>query len=217
MPRVITPTIIADFRNRLCDVAAELLVEQGMDGFNMRELAKRLRVSPMTAYRYFKDKNEILAQLRSRGFARLADVLDDAQERFPNEAASVVRAYIRFALEEPITYRLMFDLFQPSGQEPADLARHECRVRDAICDLAVEIADAPAADGQRMGDVLWSALHGVVALHLSGKLDAASFQRSLAAAMRVFANASLELQLLQPGWLDVTAADAGPAALSAAE
>ena len=79
MQRGIAPLTNADFRKRLCDVASELLAKQGMDGFNLRELAKRLWVSPMTAYRYFSDKDEILAHLRARGFARLADLLEEAR------------------------------------------------------------------------------------------------------------------------------------------
>lgn len=202
MPRVVTAQTIAQFRSRLCDVAAELLAEQGIAGFNMRELAKRLRVSPMTAYRYFKDKDEILGHLRARGFARLADALDDARTRAP---AAVVRAYVRFALEEPITYRLMFDLFPPAGPEPPDLPRQQRRVRAAMNYLALMMSDADEPESK--GDVLWSALHGVVALHLAAKLDAAAFQRTLAAAMQQFAGASPGL--LEPGWEPVVLSAAG--------
>ena len=44
MPRILTPSDIAQFRSRLCDVAAALFAEQGESGFNMRELAKQLGV-----------------------------------------------------------------------------------------------------------------------------------------------------------------------------
>ena len=60
MPRNLSPSDVANFRERLCDVATQLLAELGQEGFNMRELAARMGVSAMTTYRYFKDKNEIL-------------------------------------------------------------------------------------------------------------------------------------------------------------
>jgi AcrR family transcriptional regulator len=197
MPRVITPSMIADFRNRLCDAAADLLLEQGVEGFNMRELAKRLHVSPMTAYRYFKDKDEILAQLRARGFAALAQMMADAAERSPGDAAAVVRAYVCFALDQPITYRLMFDLFQQTGQEAPELVRHQRRVRALLNETAAGSAgDAPCDD-----DVLWSALHGLVALHLAGKLELAAFRRALSNAMRTLADTPIEFCLDAPAWL----------------
>lgn len=160
MPRVITALIIADFRKRLCDIASQLLAEQGMDGFNMRELAKRLRVSPMTAYRYFNDKNEILAHLRARGFARLADLLEEAQAlpTTPQDAtAALMRAYVRFALEEQVNYRLMFDMFQPGSHDLPELALHRRRVRTVMTDHAAllvhraVIAGEPEIIGQLVG------------------------------------------------------------------
>ena len=115
MPRILTPACdIADFRSRLCDIAACLFAEKGEEGFNMRELAKRLGVSAMTPYRYFKDKNAILAEVRARAFSRLADRLQAALADGP-DAMGFARAYIQFVREEQTQYRLMYDLGQGSA------------------------------------------------------------------------------------------------------
>ena len=68
MPRITTPADVTEFRNRLCEVAAQLFAEKGYEGFNMRELAGRLGISTMTPYRYFKDKEAILSEVRARAF-----------------------------------------------------------------------------------------------------------------------------------------------------
>ena len=224
MPRVITALIIADFRKRLCDIASQLLAEQGMDGFNMRELAKRLRVSPMTAYRYFSDKDEILAHLRARGFARLADLLEEAQAlpTTPQDAtAALVRVYVRFALEEQVNYRLMFDMFQPGSHDLPELALHRRRVRTVMTDHAALLVHRAVIAGEPeiIGQFLWSALHGVVALHLAAKLDEAAVERVVAETMRVFANARPGIPLnQQTGWAARgPSPDSGLTALSAVE
>jgi AcrR family transcriptional regulator len=192
MPRVITPSIIADFRNRLCEAAAQLLAEQG--GFNMRELALRLRVSPMTAYRYFKDKNEILALLRARGFAQLADALDEASASFeaPHDtAAAVVRAYVRFALTQPVSYRLMFDLDQPpGGDEPARRQQRVLSVMDGVAQIAFDVPE-------RSGRMLWSTLHGAVALHLAGWMDTENLGAALREAVLNLVGIEIEFDLQQ--------------------
>ena len=42
----------------------------------MRQLAAELGVSPMTPYRYFEDKDAILAAVRATAFNRLAEALE---------------------------------------------------------------------------------------------------------------------------------------------
>src|ERR1700733_6937187 len=78
VPRILTKSDVADFRERLCEVATRIFVKKGPAGLNMRELAGQLGVSAMTPYRYFKDKEEFLAAIRARAFARFADQLEEA-------------------------------------------------------------------------------------------------------------------------------------------
>src|SRR5215471_17065511 len=76
MPRNLTQAHVAQFRTRLCDVAARLYFEMGHNNFNMRDLAARVGVSAMTPYRYFGDKDGILAAVRERATGRFADQLE---------------------------------------------------------------------------------------------------------------------------------------------
>src|SRR5579885_665629 len=50
VPRVLSESDIADFRERLCQMATQLFVERGPENFNMRLLASKLGVSAMTPY-----------------------------------------------------------------------------------------------------------------------------------------------------------------------
>ena len=78
MPRVLTTTDLADFREKLIAAATKIFADKGREGFTMRELASELGVSAMTPYRYFKDKDEILAAVRADAFDRFADALEGA-------------------------------------------------------------------------------------------------------------------------------------------
>src|ERR1700688_1265496 len=80
MRRVLSPADVDEFRDRMCVAATELFTEFGEERFNMRQLSGRLGVSAMTAYRYFKGKNDILAAVRARAFARIADRLEAAYD-----------------------------------------------------------------------------------------------------------------------------------------
>lgn len=175
MPRVLTETDVADFRDRLCEAAERLFAEKGQDAVTMRQLAAELGVSPMTPYRYFEDKDDILAAVRTSGFTRFAESLEAARDAATGARArgeAVGDAYVRFALEHPHSYKLMFDLNQPNVEKYPDLIAAGLRARATMTD---HVKDAIAAgvytgDPTQIGMMMWAAIHGVVVLQLAGML-----------------------------------------------
>src|SRR5277367_1532334 len=118
MPKTLSPADIESFRARLCDVAEKQFALHGPDGVTMRELADALGVSSMTPYRYFKDKDSILAAVRTRAFNRFAAAMEAVASRNKSESGN---AYLDFALANPAAYRLMFDVSQPTFANYPDL------------------------------------------------------------------------------------------------
>jgi len=194
MPRILTPTDVAEFRNRLCEVGAQLFAEQGFEGFNMRELARRLGVSAMTPYRYFKDKEVIMSEVRARAFARFADWLEEHLSAPEADDNTLSRAYAQYAIKEQTQYRLMFDLVQPASSDRAALTADEQRVRKVMTAHLRAMADRDLVSGdpELLTTILWSVLHGATALYLAGKLSSPDFDQTLSQAVRAFAVSSME-------------------------
>ena len=177
MPRVLTQTDVVDFRQRLCDAATRLFDARGREGFTMRELASELGVSAMTPYRYFKDKDDILAAVRAQAFNRWAEVLETAfanAKTAAEKSAAVYRAYVGFAFGEPAAYRLMFDLSQPDENNYAELVAASSRARANMTRYVKELVSEGVLEGdpELLGRVFWASLHGAVVLKLAGKLGA---------------------------------------------
>lgn len=175
MPRTLSKAEVEDFRDRLCDAAARLFESRGREGFTMRDLAGTLGVSPMTPYRYFKDKDAILAAIRARAFNRFAAALEDACARpgdAPSRARAAGEAYIRFALNDPTAYKLMFDLSQDDSKYPA-LAKAAERAQRTLTRHIKPLVEQGllAGDADRIGHVFWTVLHGALMLKFAGKLD----------------------------------------------
>jgi len=175
MPKILSEVEIADFRERLCEAATKLFAERGREGFTMRELAGELGVSPMTPYRYFRDKDAILAAVRARAFDRFAEELETAFAKPGNAATkslAVCDGYVHFALSESAAYRLMFDIVQPDECDYPDLVRALTRARATMTDHVRGLVKEKILEGDAnlIGHVFWSALHGMVMLELSGKL-----------------------------------------------
>jgi len=175
LPRVLTATDLADFREKLISAATRIFAEKGREGFTMREVAAELGVSAMTPYRYFKDKEEILAAVRANAFDRFADALE-AAFAFDGDAIArsrkVGEAYVAFAFGDSASYRLMFDMSQPEESTYPDLVRASARARKTMTDYVRALVDQGLLKGDPvlMGHVFWAALHGAVVLQLAGKL-----------------------------------------------
>jgi AcrR family transcriptional regulator len=175
VPRVLTQEDVADFRERLIETAERLFAQRGEDGVSMRLLATELGVSAMTPYRYFKDKDQILAAVRTRGFDSFAEAMEKALASSHDPLVSSRRvgdAYIKFAFDHPAAYRLMFDMNQPTTFEHPDLVRAAVRARRTMSDHVVVLSEAGLVEGdlERLAHVFWASIHGLVVLQLSGLL-----------------------------------------------
>jgi AcrR family transcriptional regulator len=189
VPRNLSEEDIAEFRDRLCDVAERQFALQGAESVTIRQLASTLGVSPMTPYRYFTDKDAILAAVRARAFDRHAEALERAYaENVDNpqvRAWAILDAYVEFAMNNPEAYKLMFDIYQPTEADYPDLVRAGARSRAT---MTLHLHDQIAAgvlrsDPERIGHMFWAAIHGPLMLHFSGMLSPGQDARSLINAL----------------------------------
>jgi AcrR family transcriptional regulator len=191
--RVLTPADIDEFRARVCAAANGLVAELGEHGFNMRQLAGRLGVSAMTTYRYFEDKDEIIAAVRARFFARLTDRLEavrDPVDSLEQTLANLSRVYVEFAREERAHFKAPFDLTQ-SRPGASELRHEEDRVREAFTTPLRLLAEAGLCETnvEVIGRMLWFSLHGTMALNLAGQLSDADRDRMISDAVQVLVRA----------------------------
>ncbi len=195
MPRNLSADAIADFQDRLCDAAERMFAEHGAEAVTIRQLAAAVGVSPMTPYRYFKDKQAILAAVRARAFDRHAEAMERAYaEAEPQaKAGALGEAYVRFALDNPEAYKLMFDITQPNEAEFPELVRAGERSRRM---MTLHLDDEIAA-GRVVGDtrliahMYWAALHGPLMLQFSHKLPGDIDARMLIGALLATLNKGL--------------------------
>ncbi|MBM4361401.1 MAG: TetR/AcrR family transcriptional regulator [Deltaproteobacteria bacterium] len=167
---------IAEFRGQTVAAATRLFASRGYEGVTLRGIAAELGTSAMAPYRYFPGgKAEIFAEVRAAAFRAFAE----GQERaFAGEADPLVRllrmreAYVAFALDHAAEYRVMFALDQePDEAWPAVATERYRSFR--LLEEAVRLAVAAGAltgDPAEVAHLLWATTHGMVSLHLAGKL-----------------------------------------------
>jgi AcrR family transcriptional regulator len=188
MPRTaLTPEEIAAFRKKAARVATKLFAEQGYDGVTMRAIAKQLGVSAMAPYRYFAGKEEIFALVRAEAARRFSDALDKQfhSTSDPLERALRLRnAYVQFALRHSDQYRIIFEVRTSNDGPFAGLDAEVQRATDVTIDAVRGLIDAGLIQGdpRMIAHHLWAYVHGLVHLHLAGRLSDPSLQQLLDAA-----------------------------------
>ncbi len=166
---------IAAFRARLCAVAERLFAEQGVQAVSMRQLASALGRSATAAYRYFRDKEEILAAVRTAAFDRFAARLEQAVRAVPDarrRGVALGDAHLRFVRDEPHAYRLMFELTQPDEARYPELHRASARTTRVMTSWVQQLVDEGVVKGDpaQLAWLFWAAIHGLAVLSLAGKL-----------------------------------------------
>ncbi len=172
----LSPKQVDERRAEILDAAQDLFKDQGLKAVSLRRIAARAGCSPATPYRYFPSKAHVLLGLRIRAYEAIRLALEAAATTIPDpldRLRAIAAAYIRFAIEDPATYDLLFHVgFGP--EEDPDLSEAKAQALD-VCRRA--LSDAVANDKLQLDtDVLtaahlfWAAAHGIVSLHLGGQL-----------------------------------------------
>jgi len=166
---------IEAFREELCAVATRRFAEAGYAGVTLRGLASELGVSPMTPYRYFRNKEQIFDAVRDAAFERFGQrvrrTFEQSRALPPREQMqAMARGYVGFALDEPHAYRIMFELEKP---ERPVIERHREHCWQPLLEATgrfVREAAPQRGDPLLLAHLCWVTLHGLVTLHLSDKL-----------------------------------------------
>lgn len=162
-----------ELRRRILDTAASLVLAEGYEAFSLRRLAERIGYSATTIYRHYRDKADLLLAVVDRGFEIFGRELESAASRATDPVARVREiggAYVRFGLENPVYYQLMF--MRPKEQN-LEVPESSARLRIATFTTLKRAVDAAVDAGRlRPGDTLaysnalWAVVHGAVALAL---------------------------------------------------
>jgi AcrR family transcriptional regulator len=170
---MLTDEQVTESRADVCRVAEALFARHGVEGVTMRQIAAELAWSPTTAYRYFKNKEEILVAVRAAAFNRFCGVIEAAtrSNSDPRKSARAVgTAYVDFALANPAAYRMMFDISQAEATSHQEFADALARARRSMVAYVAPLIHGGIlrGDAQAMGQMLWASAHGLVMLRLSG-------------------------------------------------
>lgn len=167
----------AELRQRILDASLQILEREGFDALTMRKVAEAIEYSPAAIYLYFDSREQIAQALGRRAFLQLLDYLRRA-EALSDPAArlhALAQAYVRFALENPAGYRLVFmesesvtaAVFDHAAQPGEPDAGQASFVLMQSCFEQLVCTTVPAGNSQQLTVLFWTALHGIASLKIT--------------------------------------------------
>jgi AcrR family transcriptional regulator len=161
-------------KEALISAGRALLEQRGLQGFTLRECARRARVSHAAPAHHFGSVDDLLAEIAAQGFDELAAAMDASAAGNDDPAKRLIalgRGYVGFAIENKAVFHLMFNRKTP-GEANERLARAGkaayARLADGIDSV---VPDGSHAAKQAMADLAWAGVHGFAMLAQGGQLD----------------------------------------------
>jgi AcrR family transcriptional regulator len=165
-------------RRRILDAALHLFLEQGFEKTSIRNIAEAIEYSPATIYLYYKDKNELLFALHQEAFMKMMTELGQVitvQDSF-ERLIEMGRKYIKYALENPEMYDLMFVMAAPMETLACrdeiweDGLKSFCLLQTVV-EQCVETGYFKNQDIEITSLTIWSYMHGLVTIFLKNRLN----------------------------------------------
>ena len=158
-------------RQLIVSTARKLAETEGWDAVTTRRLSAEIEYSQPVLYKHFTGMEQIADAIALDGFGELAEVIRAARSgagAAGDALARTAQAYLDFARDNPAVYDAMFTrataLPFAAHDTPPQLTAAFAELHHAV-GLVADDQDADAVT-----EVLWAALHGLVALGRAGRL-----------------------------------------------
>lgn len=149
-PRAGTPALS---RERIVEVASELLEREGLDALSMRRLARALGVDPMSLYHHVPTKDALLGSVAAAHFARLDDVpVLRGRRTWRGRLRALAGAYLELAAAAP---ELVRALAAVEGAAEDATTRFRALFREATAEL-----ELPSRRSDVAADLVVDFVHG---------------------------------------------------------
>jgi AcrR family transcriptional regulator len=168
-----TPYHHGDLRDSLLAAAEQALAELPLQHVTLREIARRAHVSHAAPKHHFASLGQLLGEVSARGFDRFIAAIGQAANRAAEQSpvarlTAMVRAYLRFAVENPAVYGLMFGKREHVVETTPHLATS---MLAAWAQLENQVAAMIGPARAPYGAVtVWANVHGLAMLRLERKL-----------------------------------------------
>jgi AcrR family transcriptional regulator len=154
-------------RDDIIDVSRGIIEDEGVEQLTIRRIAETIHRTQPAVYQHFSSKDAILEAVVTDGFTALAERLKRATRGGKTLLRAIANAYVRFGLERPRLYEVMF--VGPPAITFAAGAATPIPAHTAFNIMASAVAESGVTPAQTetVTEVVWASLHGLVTLSIT--------------------------------------------------
>lgn len=156
----------------LLNAVDEIASQFGLEAVTLRACAKRVGVSPSSAFRHYTDKRALLTAFAARALFQLCSAMTDAVAKAEGDSkdpfAAVGLAYICFAIDKPAFFRAMWREETIYSNDPDYRAASNQLRRILQAGFADSMYDANPSKLDAEELLAWSSVHGLADLFVDG-------------------------------------------------
>ncbi|MCW4463572.1 TetR/AcrR family transcriptional regulator [Sphingomonas sp. BT-65] len=168
-------------RDTILAAAAELLDQSGPEGVTLRGVAQIAGLSHNAPYKHFRDKEALLAGVAARELrvrtAAMAGTIAASSDPL-TALRELAYDHIRWGLQYPNRFRLIFGRWERHDEDLADAASETLRLFIEAIALVRSAGKIRPGDNERTAALLMSLIHGAMEMALGGHLSAEGKGRS---------------------------------------
>ncbi|MDP3589630.1 MAG: TetR/AcrR family transcriptional regulator, partial [Methylobacter sp.] len=161
---------LEEIREMVLDAAETIIINDGYSALTVRKIAMDIGYTVGSIYMVFANMADLLIHIKANTVDELTGQLQQVQGCPPKQQiAELAKVYLHFAVQNFNRWTL---IYMPDAKTP-DWYRQKV---DGIFSLVeaqfAQLApDSSAQQCKQAARVLWSGIHGVCTLSLTGKLD----------------------------------------------
>ncbi len=161
-----------ELRALILAAAGDIIGVEGRSGLTARALAGRVGYSPGTLYNVFSDIDDVILNLKAETLAGLETRLAalPAGDSTEDRAEQVALAYVAYVTENPTRWALIFEHRLPEGRDVPDWYKAHLAALFGLVEDVLRPAFPDPEHCSLAARTLWSSLHGICSLALSGSL-----------------------------------------------
>lgn len=174
------PSKIMETKEKILDIAAEIIMEDGYQNLSMRKIGSRIGMTAANLYNYYSNKDELNIAIRTRAGKILYKALYTAYETGSSVFERIrlmSKAYIEFGLIKANYYSIMFDMPTPKYADYVDSPLEQLAFEEKVSsEQSLELLAQCTKDIKQEGYIIpenpdlfliiiWSQLHGLISLY----------------------------------------------------
>jgi AcrR family transcriptional regulator len=164
-----------EIREMAISAAAKHVETEGYQSLTARKVAAKIGYTVGTLYHVFRNFDDLVIHLNAQTLDEMAGLIQQQTRKKRNPEVRIktmAEVYVKYATDHPDRWRLVFEHQAPRGlPTPVQMKERRDVMFEMVADNLGEIS--PGRQAQQIdhtATALWSGIHGICILALTGKL-----------------------------------------------